>query len=147
MRRYRRQEDGFTFVEALLQLVLLVVFGQLLFLIFIEYQEMNDIKKKRLEADWEICVNDINQSLPYGKSKITVSQGGLSITVRTPDKVYNIQFLNKVLWKRENNGNETLLTGVKSANFELNDNRLLLKVKLEDGKERERIFIVEQHSE
>jgi len=108
---------------------------------------MTDIKNVRLEADWELCVNDINQYLPYGISQVAVSEDGLIATVTTPDKVYTIQFLNNVIWKRENNGNETILTGVTSALFTLYGNRLLLQVKLEDGVERERSFVVEPYSE
>lgn len=130
-----------------MQLVLLVVFGHLLYFILIEYHEMTDIKEARITADWEIFVNDLNQYLPYRRSKVSVSNDGLLITVTAPEKVYNIQFLNKVLWKRENNGNETLLTGVESAVFTLSGNKLLLKVKLEDGVERERVFVVEQYTE
>ncbi|KGR81589.1 competence type IV pilus minor pilin ComGF [Lysinibacillus odysseyi] len=134
-------------IEALLQLILLIVFSHLLYLILMQYHKMTDIKNVRLEADWELCVNDINQYLPYGISQVAVSEDGLIATVTTPDKVYTIQFLNNVIWKRENNGNETILTGVTSALFTLYGNRLLLQVKLEDGVERERSFVVEPYSE
>lgn len=100
-----------------------------------------------MEADWEIGVSDINQYFPYGRSNIKVSDDGLTVTVTIQETVYYILFLNNVLWKREKNGNETLLTGVKSARFTLDGNRLLLKAQLEDGVERERIFIVEPYSE
>ncbi len=134
-------------IEALLQLILLIVFSHLLYLILMQYHKMTDIKNVRLEADWELCVNDINQYLPYGISQVAVSEDGLIATVTTPDKVYTIQFLNNVIWKRENNGNETILTGVTSALFTLYGNRLLLQVKLEDGVERGRSFVVEPYSE
>lgn len=147
MHRFRRQERGFTFIEALLQLVLLIVFSHLLYFMLKEYREMTDIKGARLEADWELCVTDINQYLPYGNSQVAVSEDGLTAIVTNLDDTYTLQFLNHVIWKRENNGNETLLTGVTSASFTLQGNRLLLTAKLEDGIERERIFIVEPYSE
>ena len=153
MYQYRGKEGGFTFVEALLHLLLLAIFAQLLFFILMQYKEMSDIRSLRLEADWEIGVSDINQYFPYGRSTVKVSEDGQVVTVIIKEtvtmevKVYYILFLNNVLWKREKNGNETLLTGVKSARFTLNRNRLLLKAELGDGVERERIFIVEPYSE
>ena len=147
MYRFKRHEDGFTFIEALLQLMLFIVFGHLLSFIVVEYYEMTEVKKARIEADWELCVTDIGYYFPYG-SKVSVSEDGLAAIVRIEDEdeTYNIQFLNEVLWKREKKGNETLLAGVKSASFSLNGNRLSLKATLEDGIERERVFIVEQPS-
>lgn len=147
MYRFKRSEDGFTFVEALLHLLLFVVFGHLLFFILIEYHEMTAVKKARIEADWELCVTDISRYFPIG-SKVSVSENGLAaiVKIEEEDQTYNIQFFNNVLWKREKDGNETLLAGVKSAKFSLIGNRLSLKAKLEDGTERERIFIVEQPS-
>ena len=145
--RFKRHEDGFTFVEALLHLLLFVVFGHLLSFIVMEYYEMTAVKKARIEADWEICVTDISRYFPYG-SKVTVSDDGLAAIVRIEeeDRTYSIQFLNNILWKREKSGNETLLVGVKSTRFSLIDNRLSLEATLEDGIERERVFIVEQPS-
>ncbi|MGM9951623.1 MAG: hypothetical protein ACI33P_15920 [Lysinibacillus sp.] len=147
MYRFKWHEEGFTFVEALLHLLLFVVFGHLLFFILIEYYEMTAVKKARIEADWELCVTDISYYFPYG-SKVSVSEDGAAaiVKIEEEDRTYNIQFLNNVLWKREKSGNETLLVGVKSARFALIGNRLSLKAKLEDGMERERIFIVEQPS-
>ena len=146
MYRFSGHEEGFTFVEALLHLFLFVAFGHLLFFILMEYYEMTAVRKSRIEADWELCVTDMGRYFPID-SKVSVSEDGLAAIVKIgEDQTYNIQFLNKILWKREDSGNETLLAGVKSARFGLIGNRLTLKAELEDGIERERIFIVEQPS-
>ncbi|MFF5995398.1 hypothetical protein AAGS61_11725 [Lysinibacillus sp. KU-BSD001] len=145
-RNNRRSEDGFTFIEALLHLLLFVVFAHLIYFLVMEFNELSGMQQKRIEADWEIGVTDISHYLPYD-SVVTVSTDGLTVNVTTPHHTYNLRFLNNTLWKRQKSGNETLLTGVKNATFFLDDNKLVLKAQLESGVEKERIFIVVQSAE
>lgn len=146
MYHIRRYESGFTLIEALFQLLFLVIFTNLIGFLIAEFFELTSIKDERIEADWEICVTDINRYFTVD-SFIKLSDGGSAVSVTTNDKEYDLRFLNQTLWKRENNGNETLLTGVKNARFSLNGNELVLTVKLENGVEKERIFIVAQSPE
>ncbi|WP_431029834.1 hypothetical protein [Lysinibacillus sp. LZ02] len=145
-RNNRRREYGFTFIEALLHLLLFVVFAHLIYFLVMEFNELSGMQQKRVEADWEICVTDISRYLTYD-SVVTVSTDGLIVNVTTPHETYDIRFLNNALWKRQKSGNETLLTGVKKAIFFLDHNKLVLKVQLESGVKKERIFIVVQSTE
>ena len=146
MYHIRRHESGFTLIEALFQLLFLVIFTTLIGFLIAEFFELTSIKDKRIEADWEICVTDINQYFTVD-SFIKLSDDGFAVSVTRDNQKYDIRFLNQTLWKREKNGNETLLTGVKDARFSLNGNELLLTAKLENGVEKERIFIVAQSPE
>ena len=146
MYHIRRHESGFTLIEALFQLLFLVIFTTLIGFLIAEFFELTSIKDKRIEADWEICVTDINQYFTVD-SFIKLSDDGFAVSVTRNNQKYDIRFLNQTLWKREKNGNETLLTGVKDARFSLNGNELLLTAKLENGVEKERIFIVAQSPE
>lgn len=146
MYRFRRDENGFTLIEALLHLLLLIMFAHLIFFLIVEFFELTSIKEKRIEADWEVSMTDISHYFT-ADSLIKVSDDGLSVSVTNTDQIYDIRFFNGTLWKREKNGNETLLTGVKEARFSINGNELLLKAKLENGVEKERVFIVAQSTE
>ena len=146
MYHIRRHESGFTLIEALFQLLFVVIFANLIVFLIAQFFELTSIKDQRIEADWEICVTDINGYFTVD-SFIKVSDDGLAVSVTRNDQKFDIRFLNKTLWKHEKKGNETLLTGVKEAQFSLNGNELLLTAKLENGVEKERIFIVAQSPE
>ena len=141
MYHIRRYESGFTLIEALSQLLLLVIFTHLIYFIVSEFFELSSIKEQRIEADWEICITDINQYFTVN-SFIQLSDDGFAVLVTQNDQKYHIRFMNQTLWKNEKGGNETLLAGLKHAQFSLNGNELILTAKLENGVEKERIFIV-----
>ena len=142
----RRYESGFTLIEALFQLLFLVIFANLIVFIIAQFFELTSIKDQRIEADWEICVTDINRYFTVD-SFIKLSDDGLTVSVTRNNQQYHIRFMNQTLWKHEKGGNETLLTGLKHAHFSLNGNELSLTAKLENGAEKERIFIVAQSPE
>ena len=142
----RRHESGFTLIEALSQLVLLGIFTHLIFLLISEFLDLSSIKEQRIEADWEICITDINRYLTVN-SLIQLSDDGFAVEVTRNDQKYHIRFMNQTLWKHEKGGNETLLPGLKHAHFSLNGNELSLTAKLENGVEKERIFIVAPSTE
>ena len=146
MYHIRRHECGFTLIEALFQLLFLVIFANIIGFLIAEFFDLTSIKDERIEADWEICVTDISRYVTVD-SFIKLSGDGLAVSVTTNKQQYDIRFLNQTLWKREKGGNETLLTGVKDARFSLNGNELVLTAKLENGVEKERIFIVAQSPE
>ena len=142
----RRQESGFTLIEALFQLLCLVVFTNLITFLIIEFFELTAIKQERVEVDWEICVTDMNQYFTAG-SFVKLSDDGSTVSVTRNDEKYDIRFFNGTLWRNEKGGNETLLAGLKDAQFSLNNNELILSVKLENDVKKERIFIVAQSPE
>jgi len=127
-------------------LLFLVIFANIIGFLIAEFFDLTSIKDERIEAEWEICVTDINRYVTVD-SFIKLSDDGLAVSVTTNKQQYDIRFLNQTLWKREKGGNETLLTGVKDARFSLNGNELVLTAKLENGVEKERIFIVAQSPE
>lgn len=143
---FRRHESGFTLIEALFQLLLLGIFANLIVLLIAQFFELTSIKDTRIEADWEICVTDINQYFTVD-SFINLSDDGLTVSVIKNDEIFEIRFFNQTLWKRDKRGNETLLAGVKDARFSLNGNELLLTATLENDVKKERIFIVAQSPE
>ena len=146
MYHIRRQESGFTLIEALFQLLLLGIFANLIVFLIVQFFELTSIKDKRIEADWEICVTDINRYFTFD-SYIKLSDDGLTVSVTKNDELFEIRFLNRTLWRRDKRGNETLLAGVKDAKFSLNGNELLLTATLENDVKKERIFIVAQYPE
>ena len=146
MHHIRRHESGFTLIEALSQLLLLVIFTQLIVFLIAEFYELTSIKDQRIEADWEICVTDISQYFtPNSFVKLLDDSSGVSVAIN--DKKYDIRFFNQTLWRHEKSGNETLLAGVKDAQFSLNGNELIVTATLENGVEKERTFIVAPSTE
>ena len=143
---FRRHESGFTLIEALFQLLFVVIFANLIVFLIAQFFELTSIKDKRIEADWEICVTDINRYFTFD-SFIKLSDDGLTVSVTKNDELFEIRFLNRTLWRRDKRGNETLLAGLKDAKFSLNGNELLLTATLENDVKKERIFIVAQSPE
>ncbi|WP_332646725.1 competence type IV pilus minor pilin ComGF [Lysinibacillus sp. 54212] len=135
-------ESGFTLLEAILHLMLFVIFSHLIFLITQAYYQLTKIEDARIEMDWEGCVYDINTYLSMG-GEVTVSNEGKNITIVKDDRIVVLRFNNNILWRNEKGGNETILTDVKRATFSLNQSELTLNATLENGAIKERIFIVE----
>lgn len=145
-RRYINNQSGYTLLEALLHLMLFIIFSQLIFLIITAYLRFTNIENARIETDWEVCVYDMNDYLSMG-GEVSVSEEGNSIKIVKDDRTVIIRFFKNVLWRNEKGGNETILTGVKEVIFTLHQHELKIIAKLQNDTVKERIFIVEEAME
>lgn len=137
-------ERGFTLLESLLQLVVLVLFSSISILIILWAREIQDINQIKHDVNWELFVYDMQQYNQNSLSGGVVSSGMMKF--KPADDEENRTFFyekpNDHIRKRSNKGgNETMLPFVKQLHYEQLGNEIVMKVVTEDGKLRERILV------
>ncbi|MEO4052402.1 competence type IV pilus minor pilin ComGF [Solibacillus sp. CAU 1738] len=135
-----RNDAGFTFFEALLQLVVLLIFSQLLLLIVLSIPRF-DSTEVLVDLNWELFINDL-QKYVLVADEIQVRNNGDELLIVQGEQKNYISQSNEMIRTQLNSGNEVLFVGVESIQFQENDNEIKLVAQLLDGREKERIFIV-----
>ena len=134
-----RSNTGFTFLEALLQLVVLLVFSQLILLMIISIPRFNTTEAL-VDLNWELFINDFQKYL-LDTDYISVHDSGKELKIVRGENYYFFGQSNEMIRVRLNSGNEVLFVGVQSIQFHINNNEITLIAHLLDGREKERIFI------
>ena len=137
-------ERGFTLLENLLQLVVLVLFSSISILIILWAREIQDINQIKHDINWELFVYDMQQYNQNSLSGGVVSSGMMKFTPAADEenRTFFYEKPNDHIRKRSNKGgNETMLPFVKQLHYEQLGNEIVMKVVTEDGKLRERILV------
>ncbi len=137
-------QAGVTFIEALLQLLLFIVFCQLVGLIFLAVYDVSRMKEQRMEVDWEVAIADINYYLMDARVQLSSDQKTVFLSYPKEQQISRISFVNHALIYRKNAGVETIVAGMQDAKFSLEGQDLKLEAVLESSEKRQRVFIVEQ---
>lgn len=138
-------EHGFTLLESLLQLIVLVLFSSISILIILWVCEIQDINQIKHEVNWELFVLDMQQYNQNSLSGRVVSTGLLALKPANDEenRTFFFESPNEHIRKRSNQGgNETMLPFVKQLQYEQLGNEIVMKVVTEDGKLRERILVL-----
>ena len=135
-----RADSGFTFFEALLQLVVLLIFSQLITFIILSIPRF-DTTEALVDLNWELFINDF-QKYFLAADDVSVRNNGEELKIVKEDQYYFISQSNEMIRVRLNAGNEVLFVGVQSIQFYSNDYEITLIAHLLDGREKERTFIV-----
>ncbi|MEK4229926.1 competence type IV pilus minor pilin ComGF [Solibacillus sp. FSL H8-0538] len=145
-RRSYLGDAGYTFIEAVFQLIVFMLFAQIVILIIMWFTQFQTIDKMKDQINWELFVFDVNQYLLHSKEFELLSRGaGIKVNAHMfgEQKIYIIEKSEKHIRKASTlGGNEIMLGFVDSATFSVNGNELLLQVTMKNGVKRERIFIV-----
>lgn len=143
----RQSEAGVTLLEAMLQLLLFLVFCQLIGLIFLTIDELSDAKTKRMEVDWEIAMTDLSHYLVNARAKVGDEGDEILFKSDTTDTVRRIRYVNGAFALIEKGGFETLLTHIKKGKFTIEAHELVVEAVLESGETKSRRFIVRPFDE
>ncbi|EFI83782.1 competence type IV pilus minor pilin ComGF [Listeria grayi] len=130
-----KKANGFTFLEALLALLitaLLLSFYPLIHHLFERVVQQSELD---LTAQWELFLQQSQKDMQFYK-KIEVKENQLFIT--QPDNKIIQYNLHKTTFRKqsEGKGHEPLLLDVQAIYFQHIDNYLLLKITMTNGKER-----------
>ena len=142
-----KKEGGFTFIEALFQLIVFTIFAQIIVLVFMWFNQFQTIDKMKDHINWELFVFDINNYL-LNASEFSIYPSGVGFKVTADlydvEKEYIIGKSSSYIRKTvaSSGGYELMLVGVETAHFSLNGGKMILRVTMENGIERERTFIV-----
>lgn len=134
-----RTDSGFTFFEALIQLVVLLIFSQLITFIILSIPRFNTTDAL-VDLNWELFINDFQKYL-INADDVSIRNNGEELKIVQGEKYYFISQSNEMIRVRLNSGNEVLFVGVQSIQFQSNDYGITLLAHLLDGREKERTFI------
>ncbi|WP_213422969.1 competence type IV pilus minor pilin ComGF [Bhargavaea massiliensis] len=134
----RAGEGGYTFIEALLHLVILSAFF-ILFAGFFRYSAgMAHHIGDPSSVEWELFRYELAEYLK-GVDGVQVGEQGNLLKVIHKDKVTEIGHypVQSMIRKRVNaEGHEPMLTGVRSVNISVSENVLSIRAVFNDGTER-----------
>jgi len=138
-----RDKRGFTFLDALLQLMILVCFAHFFLLFFIWYSHKDNGMFNTDELQWELFSFQLQKELTYTSDfyprtsyhiQYSSTRGNLGVKQASGEL-------------RREEGYQPLLFGVSTVNFEYSNYILNTTVRFMNGKERSREFIVPNSKE
>lgn len=143
MHRVKLGQAGFTFIEALLQMVVLVVFLQLAALIITVFLQANTVLYNNKNVAWELFVSEV---ATYVQNVVAITPTANAISVDYPQgKNLQIAYYSsgKLIRKqRQFEGHEPVLLDVKSMHCTFDEPLLHIQVEFLDGMRKERYFYV-----
>lgn len=142
----RLGERGYTFIEAFLQLFVLLLFAQLIFFIIQIFSTIQSFEERVYNIDYELFVYDLNQYL-YNAIDFKAMNSGQALEItwlfEGEPKKYIIDKSEKHIRKTTAaGGNEVMLANVDEIKFSIRGHELNLQMVLKNGNKRERLFIV-----
>ncbi|MBK3494011.1 ComGF family competence protein [Viridibacillus sp. YIM B01967] len=143
VKHLRENRSGYTLVDALLQLMVLLLFSQLFVLFYPWYEDTNRSFYQRQELEWELFTYDLQTYLVDVESV----EIGLSVSLHIvkDDRYLSIRNSNAVVrMQKEMQGNEAMLMNVYEIQFYFSDDRTTLttKVLFKDGLRKEKDFVI-----
>jgi len=145
--RYLLSTKGYTFIDAILHLSVLLLFSQLILFYSVWFKQ---IEKQFFHAEpieWEMFSLDIESSV----STVTtigeqVNQTGIRFVKNGEE--FDIECYQSLIRKQKNRlGHEPMLTGLSSCKLQLIGNQVLIQVEFENGRKEERTYEVSVSSQ
>ena len=142
----RYDERGYTLIESLFQLIILAILVQFFLLFFLWKGPIERQYFNMSATDWELFAVDFQQLLS-DIDQIDVHNDNRGIQLKNSRGTIDVEQGNAVIRKRIfGNGHVPLLTNIHSAFFSLDGLYLFVQVKMLDGTQKERKFVVGLHS-
>ena len=108
---------GFTFVEALFQVVVFILFAQFIFYFFIWNGQFNETFISTEEANWELFIQDIERYF-VNVIEISVEEHEIVFRRANEEKKIVINTISDVLrMQKDDKGNVPLLIGISDVDF------------------------------
>ncbi|WP_341299669.1 competence type IV pilus minor pilin ComGF [Lysinibacillus sp. FSL H8-0500] len=134
-------ENGYTLLEALFQLMVFVLVSHLFVLIMVWFADMTSTMLTDEQSEWELFVYDLNRYL-HEVSTFSIRDDHKRITFQRGEIVYHIDCYRNLIREQVNGGHVPMLNGVDACQFRYIDNMLTVAVKFPSGMQKERTFYV-----
>lgn len=147
MQRFFKRNDGFTFVEALLQLMLLIMFTQLILSHHVVLKTLQQTFYSD-EVLWEMFVYDFQRMIDEHDSPFrvvrnhTLKRNIVDEHGKNVEEQFDVMTTTNYIRRSMNTGNEPIMYGVNKMYVTIEDNILLLRATFVDGDVKERTFHV-----
>ena len=140
----QRCEKGFTLLDSLLQLMILVLFAHFFLLFFSWYAQKNNGMFNNDELHWELFAFQLQKELTHTENFTYISKPP-KIIYSTDRGDLSVSNMSGEL--RRGLGYQPLLFGVAQLTFDYSEYILKMNVKFHDGTERSREYIVANFEE
>lgn len=136
-------ENGFTFLTSIFELLLLLIFLPLIVLFFVFMMGFFKAADPQ-HAEWFLFAGELRAYLA-GVDSITVINNGAGVRIVQGGDEYDIESYDKFIRKQKfRQGHEVMLTGVKKAGFSVVGNNVLLRTEFIDGTILEEEYVFTQ---
>lgn len=139
--------NGYTLMDALVQIMLLFLFSNLIFFYF---EWLKDSEKHFIhteEVEFELFSLDV---VPYllNLQHVEELSNGSGIRFRQNEEEFDIEFTGTLIRKQKNRlGHEPMLLHITKSQFQLNGTKLKIAVEFESGLKKERVYELSFDSE
>lgn len=143
-RKNKLNQNGFTLLEALIHLVIFIMFTSFIILFYSWINQLNISIFTKEHVSWEMFTYDFKNYF-NDISEIAIDEGGrgIDITYTNSDETIQINQSNEVLRKQvERKGHVPMLVGVKNVEFNLEPGIVEIRVEFLNGLKKERTFFV-----
>lgn len=141
MRRFLAT-GGYTLVDALLQLAVLLLFSQLILFYSVWFKQVEKNYFQSEAIDWQMFSVDLESNISAVSSMTEqANQSGIRFEVSGVE--YDVECYSSAIRKQKNRlGHEVMLVGIKSCKFEVTQDRVLVYVEFNNGHKEERTYEV-----
>ncbi|MER2191139.1 MAG: competence type IV pilus minor pilin ComGF [Solibacillus sp.] len=145
--RFLKNCRGYTFVEAIFQLIIIVLFAHVMLFILLWFAQFQNIEAMQAELNWELFVIDVRDYLKEARQFNVINDGRAIRFQVVADGDLRSFIVEKsttdhIRKRAPAGGNEIMLPYVKEINFAVISHELHMTLQMIDGQKRERIFIV-----
>lgn len=144
---FLRNSRGYTFIESIFQLVVLILFAHVLVFIVLWFTQFQKIEVIQDELNWELFVIDIREYLERAQ-QFKIINNGQAIQFQVLDegeiRVFIVEksTTNHIRKRAPTGGNEIMLPYVREIMFTAFAHELHMTLQMVNGQKRERVFIV-----
>lgn len=143
--RRKLKDDGFTFIESLFQLFVLLIFSQLIAFLYIWFHEIDSTRFNHHESTWELFINELQQYIDQSE-EIFLTNKNKMLHLYDSDLMRTTQisrYGDMIRKQVDFEGHVPLLMGVKDIQFEIKNYYITVTVHFLNGKVKERSLLVE----
>lgn len=141
-----KNQKGFTFLEALFQLIVVLLFSHIIALIYMWFHEM-DSSQYLQETTWEMFIFELQQYIDNSEEIFLTNKNSV-LHLKDVDmgETTQISRYGDMIRKQvDNTGHVPLFIGIKQLSFKLSDNNLIISVEFLDGVKKERSLFVQNN--
>ena len=140
--RYVLTNKGYTLVDAIIQLVALLLFSQLLMFYYVWFNQVEKNFVLTEEIEWEMFSLDMENNLSSVTTlKEQEDQTGIRYT--KDGQEFDIECSTTVIRKQKNRlGHEIMLTGIKLCKLKVHQDQVVVQVEFSNGGKEVRTFEV-----
>lgn len=138
----KNKEDGYTLLEGIIQLSVLMLFSQVFAITIGWLHRMEENVTNPLETEWALFIQELESSL-NDLETIMIQSEDTGIRFRKNGEEYDVELYQDLIRRQKNRlGHEQLLLHVKSISTKMEGQALYFSVVFANGLQKEHTFYV-----